>query len=245
MGSLPILRNKILRSLPAAELARIGSYLEPVPLVVGKIYAEEGEPLTHAYFPNTGLMSLINHLQDGGSIEVAAVGQEGLVGVNAFLGVATSPVQVIAQIEGEAVRMPVRHFLAESALGGALHHLVARYTSALLTSSGQTIACNRFHNLEARCARLLLATHDRVSGDTFRLTQDFLSVMLGVRRAGVTVAAGALQKAGFISYTHSRITIVDRAGLETAACECYEVVREELDGMFEGTAASPQVTAVK
>lgn len=226
-------KNRILSSLSAADYARFSTQLEVVTLAAGTILQEEGEPTAYVYFPETAILTILAQLEDGDSIEVAGVGNEGMVGVCVFLGVVNAPAQVLVQVAGTAVRLASRALRAETSRGGALHDILARYTHALLSSAGQTIACNRFHHLDARCARWLLTTHDRVPGESFILTHEFLALMLGVRRAGVTTAAGALQAAGFISYAQGHVTVLDRRGLETAACECYRVVRAELDQVFE------------
>ena len=226
-------RNRILSALSDADYARLSPELETVPLVAGTILQEEGEPMPYVYFPQTGILSMLAHLEDGDSIEIAAVGNEGMVGVSVSLGATMSTNQVLTQVAGVASRLSARRFKAEFARGGRFTECIALYTNALLASSGQTIACNRFHHLDARCARWLLATHDRVPGDEFVLTHEFLALMLGVRRAGVTTAAGALQRAGLISYTQGHVRIRDRAGLERAACECYAVVRGNVEQVFK------------
>jgi CRP-like cAMP-binding protein len=224
--------NRILSALSEDDYARLSPELESIPLTAGTILQEEGEPMAYVYFPQTGILSLLAHLEDGDSIEIAAVGYEGMVGVSVYLGATTSPNQVLVQVTGTAHRLPARRLRAETSRSGSLRDCIARYTNALLASSGQTIACNRFHHLDARCARWLLATHDRVSSDQFVLTHEFLALMLGVRRAGVTTAAGALQRAGLISYTQGHVTIRNRVGLEHAACECYAVVKGYLEEVF-------------
>ncbi len=224
--------NRLLSLLPEEEYARLAPQLETISLSPGEILQEEGEPMTHVFFPKTGILSLLAHLRDGDSIETAAVGNEGMVGVSVYLGAPACPTQVLVQVLGTAFRLPARRLRAESARGGVLHEYLARYTNALLASSGQTIACNRFHHLDARCARWLLATHDRVPANEFVLTHESLALMLGVRRAGVTTAAGALQKAGLISYTKGHVTIRNREGLERMACECYDAVRSNLEDAF-------------
>jgi CRP-like cAMP-binding protein len=225
-------QNRILAALSRVDYARIASDLETVALVAGSVLQEEGETTAHVYFPQTGILSLLAHLEDGDSIEISGVGNEGMVGVSVFLGVATAPAQVLAQVAGTSLRMTARRLRGETSRGGALHDRLGRYTHALLVSTAQTIACNRFHHLDARCARWLLATHDRVPGDEFVLTHEFLAMTLGVRRAGVTTAAGALQREGLISYAQGHVKILNRAGLEAASCECYRVVRATLDDVF-------------
>ena len=231
-------KNRILSALPSDEFARLSPHFEVLSLTAGTILQEEGEPTPYVYFPETSILSILAQLEDGNSIEVAGVGNEGMVGVSVFLGVIDAPAQVLVQVAGTAVRMASRRLRGETARGGDLHDTLARYSHALIASAGQTIACNRFHHLDARCARWLLTTHDRVPGDAFVLTHESLALMLGVRRAGVTTAAGALQTAGFISYSQGHVSVLDRAGLESAACECYRVVRAELDQVFEVAVAA-------
>ena len=226
-------RNRLLAALPAEDLAALAPHLGPVSLAIGQVLAEPGEPLAHVYFPGTAIFSVINRMADGAAVEVGTVGNEGLVGLAALLEAEASESQTLAQIPGTAVRLPAAALVAAVEARPALRRLVHRYTQAYLTQVAQGAACNRLHGIEARCARWLLMTHDRVGGaDAFPLTQEFLGVMLGVRRTGVTLAAGALQDAGLIRYRRGGIRVLDRAGLEAAACECYGVVRRQYDRLL-------------
>ncbi|HEU4561941.1 MAG TPA: Crp/Fnr family transcriptional regulator [Longimicrobium sp.] len=177
---------------------------------------------------------MLGLMDDGSAVETATIGNEGLVGVPVFLGAMQMAGQAFAQVPGEAYRLPAGALREEVRRGSALATLLGRYTQALFTLVAQSSACNRKHAVEQRCARWLLMTHDRVPGDTFELTQHFLSQMLGVRRATVNEAAAALQERGLIDYTRGRITIIDRAGLEAAACACYAIIRNEFARMLEG-----------
>ncbi|HEX2717910.1 MAG TPA: Crp/Fnr family transcriptional regulator, partial [Gemmatimonadaceae bacterium] len=181
-------------------------------------------PITHVYFPETCVVSLISTLHHGGAVEVGTVGCEGMAGLPVFLADNESPMRAIVQIPGAALRVDAEYFARATAVG-RLHVLLLRYTQAFLTQVAQTAACNAAHLVEERCARWLLATRDRVDGDTFPLTHEFLAFMLGVRRAGVTVAMQALQDAGLVRYGRGWVTIVNRGGLEAASCECYATVR--------------------
>lgn len=218
-------RNHLLRGIPREEYAWLGPILESVVLRRGEVLAEPEEPFRHVYFPDTCVASQINRLEDGGAVEVGTIGREGMVGLSVFLDAEAVPSQVLIQIPGVARRVRATTFAEGIAGRPALQRLLRRYTHAFLTQVAQTAACNRAHPLEERCARWLLMTHDRVGEDNFQLTHEFLSIMLGVRRAGVTVAAGGLQRSGLIQYRRGVITVLDREGLEAAACECYAIVR--------------------
>jgi CRP-like cAMP-binding protein len=226
-------RNRLLAALAPEERTALVPHLEPVSLAIGEVLAEPGVPLAHVYFPETAILSVINRMADGAAVEVGTVGNEGLVGLAALLGAEASESQTLAQIPGTALRLPAALLAAEAAARPALRRLLDRYTQAYITQVSQGAACNRLHGIEARCARWLLMTHDRVGGaDAFPLTQEFLAIMLGVRRAGVSVAAGALQDAGLIRYRRGGIRVLDREGLEAAACECYGVVRRQFDRLL-------------
>ena len=221
----------MLAALPPEDFRRLQPYLEPFPLVAGRVVLEEGEPVDWVIFPSTGVVSLLVRLSDGRGVEASAIGREGMAGVPAFLGGTRSPMQGISQVKGAAWRLPAARLRRETAPGMPLRALIERYTNALIASAAQSLACIRFHQVDERCARWLLVTHDTVGEATFELTHEFLSNMLGVRRAGVTEAVGALQAAGLIRSMRGRFTIVDRAGLESASCECYRVVRQEMDSV--------------
>jgi CRP-like cAMP-binding protein len=204
-----------------------------IPLPVREVLYRPNGPIDYVYFPRTGVMSMVIRMEDGGSVEVGMVGYEGFVGVPAFLGTDRSPTQVFCQVPGSGLRMPVAAFRDEVRREGAFQLAIMRYTQSLLNTVSQSTACNQLHAINLRCARWLLATHDRVGEDEFPLTQEFFAMMLGVRRASVTVAAGVLQKAGLISYHRGHIRIIDRPGLEAASCECYRLMRDELDRLLK------------
>jgi len=228
-GSRPTMENRLLAALPADERNRLAPHLEPFPLHLKNTLHEVDEPIDYVYFPNTGVISLVSVMADGAIVEVATIGNEGMAGLPVFLGSASMSARAFPQIEGHAMRMRAEVFRecvdASSPLTGLLH----RYTQALFNQIAQGAACNRAHPLEERCARWMLMTHDRVDGDEFLLTHEFLSQMLGTRRPSVTLAAGLLQKAGYIQYSRARVRILDREGLEAAACECYRVIRRGYD----------------
>ncbi len=218
------LRNRLLSALPAEDLALVRAQLEMVPMRQRDALYEPEEPIRYVYFPETIVASLVSTLEDGATVEVGTAGCEGMVGLPLFLAQDTSSVRAFVQVPGMTGRIEAGTFTRLAAAPGALHQMLLRYTQAFLTQVAQTAACNATHLVEERCARWLLMTHDRVEGDEFSLTHEFLAFMLGVRRAGVTVAMGALQEAGLVRYGRGWIGIVDRPGLERASCECYRVV---------------------
>jgi CRP-like cAMP-binding protein len=225
-------RNHLLRSLPAEEYAALAQRLEPIVLNVGDLQAEQNAPFSHVLFVEIGMVSVVNHIGKG-TIEVGTVGNEGMAGLSVFLddGIATS--KTFVQVPGSGKQMLASDFLRIVEEWPASRRLFNRYTHAFLTSVAQTAACNLTHQLQERCAKWLLMTHDRMEGaQSFPLTHEFLSAMLGVRRSGVTVAAGALQDAGFIRYSRGNITVTDRKGLEGASCECYAVVRAQFNRLL-------------
>lgn len=224
------IENSLLAALPRKEYLRLFAGLEPVTLTFGEVLYEPGEAIRHVYFPGASLVSLLT-LADGHlALEVGLIGREGMVGIPLVLGHTLSSVRALVQGTGTALRMASAHFVKEFRCSPPLQRELYRYTHALMAQISQTAACNRFHVVEMRFARWLLMTHDRVKSDQFRMTHEFLGHMLGVRRVGVTKAAQALQKRDLISYSRGDITILDRKGLEAAACECYEVVKDMHDG---------------
>ena len=224
-------QNRVLRALPPEEYEWIAKLLEPIDLPLGVILAEPEQPLNDVYFPETAIVSVVNLMADGGVVEVGTIGREGLVGLSVFLDGGATPSRTLVQLAGGALRMSAESFVAAGERP-ALRHLLHRYTHAYLTQVAQTAACNRMHDIRQRCARWLLMTHDRADAVTFSMTQEFLSFMLGVRRAGVTEAAGALQSEGLIRYVRGRVTVLDRAGLEAASCECYRIVHNHFERLF-------------
>ena len=223
------LRNRLLAALPPEELARVRREAKPVRLGMREMLFERDTPIQHVYFPETAVISLVNTLEHGGTVEIGTAGREGVVGLSVFLMADVTTASAVAQIPGMAWRMTTEAFARLAAPPNALHRLLLRYTQAFLTQVAQTAACNAAHLVEQRCARWLLMTHDRVEGDVVPLTHEFLAFMLGVRRSGVTIAMRSLQDAKLIDYTRGRVMIVDRAGLEAASCECYRIVRSQFD----------------
>ena len=225
-------QNHLLAALPAAEFESLAAHLELVPLPLGEILYEPGTQLRHAYFPTTSIVSLHYVMETGASAETAGVGNDGVVGISLFMGGETTSSSAVVQTSGHAYRLERRLFKQEFERAGLFQRLLLRYTQALMTQMAQTAACNRHHSLEQQLCRWLLSTLDRVSSRELVITQELIASMLGVRREGVTEAAGKLQRAGFISYRRGHIAVVDRVGLETHSCECYGVVKKELNRLL-------------
>lgn len=219
--------NQLLAALTSQEYKRLSPYLDEFTLSFGEILYEPGQIIRDVYFPNTGIVSLLSMVEQRSTLEVGVVGNEGMVGISLFLGAPDSLNRALVQGGGKAMRMTAQAFRKHIGHIGPMPDLLRRYTHSLLAQISQTAACNRFHIVNARLARWLLMTHDRLRSDEFRLTQEFLSDMLGVRREGVTIAARALQHAKLIRYVRGQITILDRTGLEAASCQCYEIVKSE------------------
>lgn len=219
-------QNRILAALPEAEREPLLRGLQPEQLTLGRVIFDLNKPATCVCFVECGVVSIVSVFSNVSAVETATVGPEGMVGLQLFLGAEQMAAQAFVQVSGTGWIVPRERFLDVLPRAPALRQLLGRYTQALITQMAQASACNRKHSMEERCARWLLMTADR-AGDSFDLTQQFLSQMLGVRRASVTVAAGMLQKAGMIDYTRGRIHIVDREKLEQASCECYTVIRYE------------------
>jgi CRP-like cAMP-binding protein len=224
--------NRLLAALPRDHYRRLLPHLERVPLPLREILYDANGPISHVFFPLNGVVSLVILMEGGVILEVGTIGNEGMVGTPVFLGSESSPTRAMSQVAGEALRMEVKVFQKEMRRRGPLHDLVQRYTQAMINQISQSTVCNHRHSVEKRMCRWLLMSHDRVGTDEFRLTQEFLAQMLGVRRPTVTVVAGTLQKAGLITYHRGTMTVLDRKGLEAAACECYQVVTEELDRLL-------------
>ena len=228
-------RNRLLRMITALGYADFGGRLERFEVGVPDMLAKQGESFTHLWFPESCVISLVSVMTDGSSVEVGTIGNEGFAGLPAYLEADVSETNTFCQIAGSALRLPVEELIAAAAASAPLRKLLGRYTQSYLSMVSQSAACNSAHNIEQRCARWLLMTHDRVDGARqFSLKQEFLAFMLGVRRAGVTIAAGRLQDQGLIRYRRGLITIVDRDGLERSACECYGVVRRQFDRLLTG-----------
>lgn len=231
--------SRFLRLLPKSSYVRIRPYLEIVPLARKHVLWNADDQIDSVFFPRRCVLSLLVTLKKRAPVEAATVGNEGMVGMGAVLGADHSPLMVITQLPGTALRMGASLFRDLVDDDPSLRLLTLRYSHALLEQTAQSVACNRRHSTLQRCARWLLMTHDRAHDDTFPLTHQFLALMLGVRRASVTVAAGQLQRAGLIDYNYGRVAINDRPGLEAAACECYEAVEHRFRRLFSGKGQQP------
>jgi CRP-like cAMP-binding protein len=225
-------RNKLLAALPPAEWAKWAPLLEPVDLSLGKVLYESGGKLSHVFFPVDAIVSLLYVMEDGASAEIAVVGKEGLVGVSLFMGGGSTPSRAVVQSAGRGYKLRADLLLEAFNRSGPVLHLLLRYTQALITQMAQTAVCNRHHSLDQQLCRWLLLSLDRLSGDKLVMTQELIANMLGVRREGVTEAAGRLQKDGLIRYQRGQITVLDRQGLEHRTCECYAVVKAEYDRLL-------------
>jgi len=225
-------QNHLLAALPTAEFELLAAHLELVPLPLGKMLYEPGGQLQHAYFPTTAIVSLHYVMESGASAETASVGNEGVVGISLFMGGNTTSSSAVVQAAGHAYRLERHRLLQEFNRAGLLQRLLLRYTQALVTQMVQTAACYRHHSVEQQLCRFLLTTLDRLPSNELVMTQELVAGMLGVRRAGITDAAGDLQRAGFLQYRRGHIAVLDRAGLETRACECYAVVKKELSRLL-------------
>jgi CRP-like cAMP-binding protein len=219
--------NLILRGLPQRECAQIFSLLELVRLKLHQVLHEAGEVIRSAYFMNNGLGSVLTVLPDGKSVEVGLIGKEGFVGLAVVFGFKTSPLRVVTQADGTAYRVDVPTLLKILPQCPELERQIQRFAMVLAMQSTQLAACNRLHDVEERLARWLMMSHDRIDLETMPLTQEFLGQMLGTRRSSVSMAASILQKAGMITYTRGNVTILDRAKLAEAACDCYEIIQQQ------------------
>ncbi len=219
-------QNHLLDTLTAGELRRL-RHLEPVEMVLGEVVYESGRNLNHVYFPTDCIVSLLYVLENGASAEIAVVGNEGVVGISLFMGGETTPSRAVVQCAGNAYRLPAQIMKAEFTRGGSMQHLMLRYTQSLITQMAQTAVCNRHHSVDQQLCRWLLLSIDRLPSPEIEMTQELIANMLGVRREGVTEAAGKLQKSGVISYRRGHIKVLNRPKLERMSCECYDVVRRE------------------
>src|SRR5215207_1118218 len=224
--------NRLLARLPPEEMARILPHLRRVPFKLGEVIYESGGRQSYIYFPTTVIISLLYLMENGSSAEMGVAGNEGLVGIALFMGGETVPNRAVVQSAGDAFRMTTGVLQDEFARGGAFQRLLLRYTQALMTQMSQTAVCNRLHTVEQQLCRWLLLSRDRLNTDELVMTQELIANMLGVRREGVTHAAGRLQESGLISYVRGRITVLDRRGLEATVCECYRVVKDEYDRLL-------------
>ena len=224
--------NRLLAALPAEEYQRLAASLERVAMPLGEAVYESGGPQGFVYFPTTSIVSLLYVLKDGATAEIAVAGNDGLVGIALFMGGETTPSRAVVQSAGEGWRLRAALLKKQFERGGALQHLLLRYTQALITQMAQTAVCNRHHSVDKQLCRWLLLSLDRLPGNRLVMTQELIANMLGVRREGVTEAAGKLQKHGLIEYSRGRITVLDRARLEQSVCECYAVVKAEYDRLL-------------
>lgn len=231
-------QNHLLAALPPAEFARLLPHLEYVPMPLGEVLYESGSRLHHVYFPTTSIVSLLYVMEDGASAEIAVVGNEGILGIALFMGGETTPNRAVVQSAGHGYRLKAQLLKDEFNRAGPLLHLLLRYIQALLTQMAQTAVCNRHHSVDQQLCRWLLLSLDRLPSQELVMTQELIANMLGVRREGVTEAAGKLQSAGLIHYRRGHITVLDRAGLEARACECYGVVKKEFDRLLPNLIAT-------
>ncbi len=232
VGSHKQIENRLLAALPGEEYERLLPHLEHVSFFLGEVVYESGETLDYIYFPGNAIVSLLYTMENGSSAEMGLVGNDGVLGIALFMGGETMPNRAVVQSAGIAIRMKAKVLREEFARGGKFQQLLLRYTQALITQISQTAVCNRLHSVEQQLCRWLLLSHDRVRADDLVMTQELIADMLGVRREGVTVAAGRLQDVGAISYVRGHNKILDRRKLEATACECYQVVRDEFDRLL-------------
>ena len=225
-------QNHLLDALPAGDYERLAPHLELIPMKLGEVLYEPGIPLRYVYFPTTSIVSLLYVMEDGASAEIAIVGNEGILGISLFMGGETTPSRAVVQSAGYGLRLKAQLLKDEFHRFGPMLHLLLRYTQALITQMAQTAVCNRHHSVDQQLCRWLLLSLDRLASNELSMTQELIANMLGVRREGVTEAAGKLQDAGLIRYRRGRITVLDRPGLEARSCECYQVVKTELDRLL-------------
>jgi CRP-like cAMP-binding protein len=225
-------QNHLLNALPAEDYKRIAAHLELVPLTLGEILYEPGIKLRYVYFPTTAIVSLLYVMEDGASAEIAIVGNEGILGISLFMGGETTPSRAVVQSAGYGYRLRAQLLKDEFGRFGPFLRLLLRYTQALITQMAQTAVCNRHHSVDQQLCRWLLLSLDRLASSELSMTQELIANMLGVRREGVTEAAGKLQDAGLIHYRRGRITVLDRPRLEARSCECYQVVKTEFDRLL-------------
>jgi CRP-like cAMP-binding protein len=225
-------QNHLIAALPMREFERVLPHLELVPMPLGEVLYESGGRLHHVYFPTTSIVSLLYVLENGASAEIAIVGNEGILGISLFMGGETTPSRAVVQSAGFGYRLKAQLLKQEFNRGGPVLHLLLRYTQALITQMTQTAVCNRHHSIEQQLCRWLLLSLDRLPTDSLTMTQELIANMLGVRREGVTEAAGKLQRASLISYSRGHIVVLDRPRLEQTVCECYSVVKQEFDRLL-------------
>jgi len=237
-------QNHLLAALPAAAFERLAPQLELVPMLLGETLYEPGGQLQHVYFPTTAIVSLLYVMESGSSAEIAGVGNEGILGISLFMGGDTTPSSAVVRTAGHGYRLQGRLLKEEFNRGGLMQRLLLRYTQALVTQMFQTAACNRHHSIEQQLCRWLLLTLDRLPSNELIMTQELVANALGVRREGITEAAGNLQRAGVIRYRRGHIAVLERSGLEARACECYAVVKKELDRLLSDVRYRQSTSAV-
>ncbi len=225
-------QNHLLDALPAGDYDRVASHLELIPLRLGEVLYKPGVQLRYVYFPTTSIISLLYVMEDGASAEIAVIGNEGMLGISLFMGGDTTPSSAVVQSAGHGFRLKAELLKDEFGRFGPTMHLLLRYTQALITQMAQTAVCNRHHSVDQQLCRWLLLSLDRLQANELTMTQELIANMLGVRREGVTEAAGKLQRAGLIRYLRGTITVIDRPGLEARCCECYQVVKTEFDRLL-------------
>ena len=225
-------QNHLLAALPTAEFERLAPHLELVTMSLGDVLYESGGQLQHVYFPTTSILSIHYVMEDGSSAEIAGVGNEGVLGISILMGGNTTPSRALVQTAGHGYRLKAQWMMEEFYRAGLMLRLMLRYIQAQITQMSQTAVCNRYHSLEQQLCRWLLLTLDRLPSNELIMTHELVASMLGVRRGSVTEAAGNLQNAGFINYRRGHITVLDRAGLETRVCECYDVVKKEFNRLL-------------
>ena len=225
-------QNHLLDALPTGDYERLAPHLELIPMPLGEVLYEPGGTLRYVYFPTTSIVSLLYVMEDGASAEIALVGNEGILGISLFMGGDTTPSRAVVQSSGHGFRLKAELLKNEFGRFGPTMHLLLRYTQALITQMAQTAVCNRHHSVDQQLCRWLLLSLDRLQTNELSMTQELIANMLGVRREGVTEAAGKLQRAGLIRYLRGTITVFDRPGLEARVCECYQVVKTEFDRLL-------------
>ncbi len=225
-------QNRLLDALPTGDYERLATHLELIPMRLGDVLYESGDRLRYVYFPTTSIVSLLYVMEDGASAEIAVVGNEGILGISLFMGGETTPSRAVVQSAGYAFRLKAELLKNEFGRFGPTMHLLLRYTQALITQMAQTAVCNRHHSVDQQLCRWLLLSLDRLASNELTMTQELIANMLGVRREGVTEAAGKLQDAGLIRYRRGKITVLDRPGVEARSCECYQVVKSEFDRLL-------------
>jgi len=225
-------QNRLLAALPESDFQELQAKLQPVHFPLGTSLYESGDSLSHVYFPTCGIISLLYVTENGDSAELAVIGREGMVGISLFMGGETTPNRAVVQAACDAYRLPAKELKAKFAEGGAFQLLMLKFTQALITQVSQTAVCNLHHTIEQQLCRWLLLSLDRLPENAIQMTQELIANMLGVRRQGVTEAAGKLEKRGIIQYARGRITVTDRPALEARCCECYQVVKTESDRLL-------------